>query len=116
MCSSDLGSLVEIYLLFAFVPDGEIDWMNWDHARERALKSATRVAEAAELDKFIVESTHRQINRYINWWSKPLWTDWLVQANRRHHPAVWKRLDPVVTEISTLLEGVIANRAKGASS
>jgi hypothetical protein len=63
------ASLVEIYLLRAFVPDKEhLDGMTWDTARTRALESAGTVADAAQLNAFIVESTRRQINRYVNWW------------------------------------------------
>ncbi len=94
------GSLLELYLLRAFVPDaGAGELLAWTDAAELAERSAAEVAAAVRLDPFIVESTLRQLARYLAWWGEPLWTRQLERIGRPPAQPAWARFDPVARTI-----------------
>ena len=98
------GSLVEIYLLRVFVTEGGLQADTQKAMETSALGSAQAVASAARLNPFIVESTRRQIDRYLRWWNHDLWKQWLADTGRSRDETRWAQLTGLADRVHRILQ------------
>jgi hypothetical protein len=98
-------SLLELHLLRAFIDDNRLAGAHsWRRAPRLAEQSATRVAESWRLGNYVVESTLRQVRRYLQWWNNvELWGKQLAAVGRVWNDKAWERVLPVAGEVEQIL-------------
>lgn len=95
------GSLLELHLLRLLLPTA--DRVPDSETFGLALESANQAALGGRLNSSIVESTERQIERYVIWWGSELWKDHLVSLNRPQD-ARWLQVVDLANQILAILK------------
>jgi len=107
------GSLVELYLLRILLDeepastnasDRPLKSVPLDQVTTLAEQSAQHVANGARLHPYLVESTERQIKRYVDWWNSQLWRGHLSRISRLTDEMRWKQVATLADKILVRLK------------
>ena len=96
------ASLLELYLLRQLLNEAPSESVPPEKAFELALGSALIAAKGGLINTFIVESTKRQIERYVTWWRSPLWQEQLSRVNRAQDER-WTLVDDLALQLLAAL-------------
>ncbi len=81
------GTLAELHLLLLAYPRRGLP-MNHANAAKQILEHIDRLVEMTKPDDFVVESTRRQFQRYLDWWGDEAFED-ALRRHGRSRPLPW---------------------------
>ncbi len=100
------SSLAELYLLSLAYPESfQIETVTKDKASVMALEHIKKVRELSKADAFQIQSTRRQLRRYLDWWCKDDFQENVHKKACNNSPGRFNELIKCAKEMSEILEG-----------